>query len=320
MTAEAVARSTARARFLIVRNPASRRAPSLPELSRAVSRLRFSGWEIEVHTTSAQGEATAVARAAADMGIDAVLACGGDGTVREVVEGIVGTEAALGVLPAGTANVWAHEAGIPLRLDPALALAAHARRVRIDTGLANGRRFLLMCSAGLDATTVRAMEGGAAKRSFGRVAYALAGAQRAATTPGVRATIEVDGVGMTRDVLMAVTGNSRLFGMVARVTADARVDDGLFDVCVLSAGAVDGLAHRLGMAWAATRGRLRRNAERGAAGIDYLRGARVRIDATPPLDVQADGDWIGQTPVEIEIDPASLWVLVPRGPNPLWRA
>lgn len=119
---------------------------------------------------------------------------------------------------------------------------------------------------------------------------------------------------------MAVTGNSRLFGMVARVTADARVDDGLFDVCLLSARAYDGLAHRLGLAWGAARGHLPRNAERGAAGVDYLRGTHVRIEAATPLDVQADGDWIGQTPVDISIDPASLWVLVPPGPNPLWRS
>lgn len=322
MTLERDAR-TVRGRFVVVRNPVARRAPTLAALTSQVARLRLAGWDLQVRTTTRQGDASAFAREAAATGADAVLACGGDGTVREVVEGLAGTETALGVLPAGTANVWAHEARIPLRLEAALALATRARRVLIDTGIARTgsggpRRFLLMCSAGLDAVTVRDMEGSAAKRSFGRVAYAVAGVRRAATSRGAHTTIKVDGASVTREVLMAVTGNSRLFGIVARVTADARVDDGLLDVCVLSAGASDGLVHRLGIAWDAARGLLPRAAERPHSGVDYLRGTRVHIEATPPLEVQADGDWIGQTPATIEVDPASLWVLVPQGPNPLW--
>ena len=304
--------------FLVVRNPAARRAPSAGEITTAVDRLRRAGHDIELHTTSRPGEAVDVAREAAARGMSAVLACGGDGTVREVVEGVAHTSTAMGVLPAGTANVWAHEARIPLQLGRALAVAVHGRRVLIDTGLANGRRFLLMCSAGLDATTVRTMEGGAAKRTFGRLAYALEGVRRAARTPGRASTIDADGVHLEREVLMAVAGNSRLFGMVARVTSRAVVDDGLLDLCVISADRGDSAARRAAVAWAALGGRLPRLAERKRPGIDYLRAERVTIDAATPLDVQADGDWIGQTPVTIEADAASLWVLVPPGPNPLW--
>jgi diacylglycerol kinase (ATP) len=284
----------------------------------AARRLEGAGWQIEVKATSAVGHATELARMAAGQGVDAVLACGGDGTAREVAEGIAHTSTALGVLPAGTANVWAHEAGIPMRLEAALALATRARRVRIDTGLANGHRFLLMCSTGLDAAVVRAMEGGASKRALGRVAYALDGVRRAALTRGVAASIEVDGVRLERDVLMAVAGNTRLFGMVARVTAEARADDGVLDVCVLSGGAGDSPGRRLGIAWSAVRGRLPEIAARGAGGVDYSRGRVVRLTSESPIDVQADGDWIGQTPVQIEVDAASLWVLVAPGANPLF--
>lgn len=271
-----------------------------------------------MRTTSTPGHATELARDAALRGVDAVLACGGDGTVREVVEGVAHTSTALGVLPAGTANVWAHEAGVPLHLEAALAMATRARRVRIDTGTANGRRFLLMCSAGLDAAVVRAMEGSRTKGAFGRVAYAVAGVHRAAVTRGVRATVEVDGVLMQRDVLMAVVGNTRLFGMVAHVTARARADDGVFDVCVLSSGGGDNPARRLGLAVSAVRGRLPELAAGGVAGVDYLRGKVVRVTSESPIDVQADGDWIGLTPVDIEVDPASLLVLVAPGTNPLF--
>ncbi|MFN8638455.1 MAG: diacylglycerol kinase family protein [Dehalococcoidia bacterium] len=296
--------------------------------------MHRAGWTIDVRTTTARGEASNLARMAAAEGFGTVIACGGDGTLREVAEGLAGREgvagrdAALAVLPAGTANVWAREAGIPLDLAGALALVVRGRRVRIDTGLANGHRFLLMCSAGLDATTVHALEGSRAKRWFGRVAYAAAGIRNAALTPAVATTIELcteveEPLRLERDVLMAVVGNSRLFGLVARVTAEARVDDGLLDVCVLSAqaagGHARGLSHRLGLAWTALRDGLPDAAARGRFGVDYGRATRVRIDSDLPLDVQADGDWIGTTPLEITIEPASLTVVVPWGPNPLWE-
>lgn len=278
----------------------------------------MAGHHLEIHTTSRGGEATEVAREAARQGVHTVFACGGDGTVREVVEGVAHTSTAMGVLPAGTANVWAHEARIPLDLESALALAVRGRRVLIDTGLANGRRFLLMCSAGFDASTVRAMEGSHAKRRLGRAAYAIEGVRRAMRTPGRQATIEADGLPLERNMLMAVVGNTRLFGGVMQLSSRAVVDDGMLDLCVLSDTPSHGATHRIALAWAAFRGVLPRLAERKRPGVDYVQAQRVSIEASTPLDVQADGDWVGQTPVTIEADAASLWVLVPRRPNPLW--
>jgi YegS/Rv2252/BmrU family lipid kinase len=307
-----------RGRLLIVRNPRSRRSPAARTLIEAVRRLEVAGWEIELQTTAAAGHATELAREAAMQGLDAVLACGGDGTVREVAEGVAHTSTALGVLPAGTANVWAHEAHIPLRLGAALALATRARRLRVDTGLANGRRFLLMSSTGLDAAAVRDMEGSRAKRVFGRAAYAVAGVRHGLLDRGRQARIEVDGVAIERDALMVVAGNTRVFGAIARLTAQARMNDGLLDVCVLSSTPRDGVRWRAETAWGAMRGLLPEAAVLGAPGVDYLRGARVTIEAETPLPVQADGEFIGETPLHVEVDPASLWVLVAPGANPLF--
>ena len=306
-----------RGSLLVVRNPRAHRAPPEVVLSEAARRLQRAGWDIDVRSTTAAGHATELAREAAGAGVDAVLACGGDGTAREVVEGIVHTGTALGVLPAGTANVWAHEAGVPLRLEAALALAVRARRVRVDTGIANGRRFLLMCSAGLDAAVVREVEGGARKRFLGRAAFVAPAVQHALGERGIPARIEVDGAELERSLLLAVAGNSRLYGGVARLTAGASMDDGLLDVCALSSTPGDGLGRRSLRAWQGAWGRLEATAER-AVDVDYLRAARLSIEAETPLAVQADGEFIGETPLQLEVDPGSLSVLVAPGANPLF--
>jgi diacylglycerol kinase (ATP) len=139
----------------------------------------------------------------------------------------------------------------------------------------------------------------------------------------VRATIEFSGSDSGEgnaasvvecDLLMGVVGNTRLYGGVAHLTGRARADDGLLDVCLLAAAPV---ANRVQVTWAALRGRLPALAERSPY-LEYRRATHLRISADAPLDVQVDGDWIGYTPVDIKIDPQSLWVLVPPGPSVLW--
>ena len=115
-------------RAVIIRNPRARRAPAVRELLRAAGPLRDGGWEVEGRDTSAPGEATELAAAAAGAGADVVIACGGDGTVHEVMNGLAGTETALAVAPAGTADVWAREARLPRDPAAAMALLPHARR------------------------------------------------------------------------------------------------------------------------------------------------------------------------------------------------
>ena len=319
-------------RVLLLRNPKARRAPSEAALIEAATPLRDRGWAIELRSTRAAGEATSLAAAAAARGLDAVVAVGGDGTVHEVVNGLAGSRTALGVVPAGTANVWAREAGVPRGTRRALAFLAAARSARVDLGSvafegdgssgsdaasndAPARRFLMMCSAGLDADIVRLVgAGGWRKRLLGPGWYAARGAVAGARARPARARIEVDDVPIERELLMAVAGNTRLYGGVARLTGAARADDGLLDLAAFSGA---GLARRLRLTARAARGGLDR---RSGDGVDYLRGARIRIAADRPLAVQADGELVGETPVTLTVEPRALTVLLAPGPNPLLTA
>src|SRR5690606_16615288 len=140
-------------------------------------------------------------------------------------------------LPGGTANVWAREASVPRDPVRALALLDEGRRVRVDVGVASigaqpSRRFLLMCGIGLDAGAVREVEEHPRlKRLLRQAAFAWPAARAIAKAQPVRVNIASDDVNAaSQDVLLAVAGNTRLYGGVARIAGDARIDDGLLDL------------------------------------------------------------------------------------------
>ncbi len=302
---------------MIVRNPRARRAPSERDLLRAVGPLCDAGWSVELHTTTAPGEAAELAAEAARAGAEMVVACGGDGTVHEAANGLAGTDTSLGVAPAGTADVWAREAFIPRDPTAALAMLPQARPAPADLGIVNGRHFLLMCGIGLDAEAVRRVDAGVrAKRWLGRAAYAAAGAAVALGARPVPVAITVDGETLQRDLLVAIAGNTRLYGGVARITDAALIDDGLLDLCLFhAAGGRGGVTHRAGLALRVLRGGLHR---RAGGGIDYRRATRVVLTPERPLPVQADGELIGETPATLSVAPAALTVLIAPRPNPLF--
>src|SRR5262245_17261226 len=126
-------------RALIIRNPASRRQLSSAQFEAAAGILRSAGWDVTTSITERAGHATDVAREAAAQLIDVIVANGGDGTINAIVNGLAGSEAALAVLPGGTANVWAKEAGIPKDPAKAMRIVLEGERKRVDLGIANGR-------------------------------------------------------------------------------------------------------------------------------------------------------------------------------------
>ena len=130
-----------------------------------LARTACPSWDVEVVRSKSSKHTGRLARDAAASGVDAVLACGGDGTLNAVLNGVQqsGADVLLGIIPAGTADVWAREARVPRR-DPtgALTVLETGREVRADLGLVQlrdvERRFLLMCGIGLDAAIVADVE------------------------------------------------------------------------------------------------------------------------------------------------------------------
>jgi YegS/Rv2252/BmrU family lipid kinase len=257
---------------------------------------------------------------AASEGRDVVLVAGGDGTVSEVINGLVGTETALGVLPMGTGNVWATESGIARKPRPfsapnltnaARTLAAAEIR-RVDVGLARStagasRYFLLWAGVGVDAWLADYMErgrGASSKRRFGNIAYLFVGLRRARQFHGERITVGLDGTPRRCSVLMVHIANVALYGGgMLRLAPAARMDDGRLDVCIFKGEGVRQCLAHLTRVW------LGRHLEHPE--VEYHRISRIDLDGAS-LPVQTDGDPAGRIPAAFEIVPGALHVLVPR--------
>ena len=183
----------------LISNPKTGRYVSkrktIQELAADLSAL---GVDVELKLTTGPGDAAELAARAANNGSTDVIVAGGDGTINEAIQGIVGTNARLGILPRGTANVLARELGLPMDVDEALKIAAQGHSRRIHFGVAinettNARRhFVLMAGIGLDASVVRRVHPGLKKR-FGRGAFWLSGLSHLATWHPQKFTLEIDG-------------------------------------------------------------------------------------------------------------------------------
>jgi YegS/Rv2252/BmrU family lipid kinase len=290
-------------RALIVFNPTAGQAASFDQDILAASEVwRAHGWVVDLHPTAGPGDGTRIARAAAEAGYDVVVAAGGDGTVNEVINGLVGMETALAALPIGTVNVWVRELGLPLQPRAAAVALLDAQVRAIDLGKAGDRHFLLMAGIGFDAA-VTAEVGAHEKRRLGIYAYVFRALDLARHFRGTRARVIVDGKALRTRALMIVLGNSQLYGGILKITARASLDDGLLDVCIIKGNTLRGVPLRF-LSIVLRRATLDPQ-------IEYHRARVVRIETARPLPVQVDGDHIGYTPMVFEAVPGALRALLP---------
>jgi YegS/Rv2252/BmrU family lipid kinase len=174
-------------------------------------------------------------RRALDDGAELVIAWGGDGMVQRCVDVLAGSGVSLAIIPAGTANLFATNLGIPKDIEQAVAIGLHGERRALDVGRFNGERFAVMAGAGFDAAMIRDAGDGGLKERFGRAAYVWTGSKNLRSKP-FRADIEVDGVdwykGKASCILVGNVG--KLFGGV-EAFEDARADDGKLELGVVTA-------------------------------------------------------------------------------------
>lgn len=296
-------------RALSVFNPAARGSPPIDRLRAAIDTL--DGWEVSLEATTGPGHATELARGGAECGLDAVIACGGDGTVNEVANGLAGSPTVLAVVRGGTANVWAKETRLPRDPSAALRLLADGEIRTIDLGRAGERYFLLMAGIGFDADIVRSVSP-SLKRRLGAASYLLHGLDRVLRHRAMSVDLLVNGEPLASRVYWLLLGNTRSYAGVLNITHQARADDGRLDLCLLREGGP------LRLAWLSPWAFLGRHHRRAGVVYDKVESLDVR---TPGLPVQVDGEYLCETPLRFEVAPAALRVVVPRGlHSPLFGA
>ena len=289
-------------RGALLYNPAAgrRRAERLRDELCAV--LAAGGWQIDAAPTGAPGRATELARALARAGrVEAVFAVGGDGTLREVAAGLLGSEVALAPLPVGTTNVLVRALGVPRRpLVAARALATGVTRP-LAVGLCGATPFLMMVSAGLDAAILGALSG-ERKARWGRLAVAAQGlaSWRGYAYPQLTARWD----GQEASGSFACVCNIPLYGGSLAMVPAARFDDDRLELVLLrNAG------RRATLAFAAdlVRGRHLERPDVTSACVEEL-----ELLGPPELPLQVDGDPCRETlPVRVRVAKARLRVLVP---------
>jgi diacylglycerol kinase (ATP) len=238
-------------------------------------------------------------------GVDRLLVWGGDGTVRRCVDTIVAEDAdvELAILPAGTANLLARRMDVPIDLPGALDVALRGRTRRIDVGMINGEAFCLMAGTGFDALLIRDADD-EKKDRLGPVAYVRA-ALGNLDMIGTDVKVTVDGnpwfEGQAACVLVGNTGRT-LGGL--DVLPDARPDDGVLDVGVISASS------RLDWVRVGARAVVGK-ADRSPL-METTQGTRFRIRLARPLPWELDGgDRSERRSFDVRILPSRLAVRVP---------
>ncbi|HET8727374.1 MAG TPA: diacylglycerol kinase family protein [Alphaproteobacteria bacterium] len=301
-----MAEPAAPGRILIIFNPVAgwRRRR---KLNKAIRVFRDRNIAFDVHETRWPNDAAEVARDV-DGRYDTVVSAGGDGTINEIVNGLMvraelGKEVPpLGILPLGTANVLAAELGMPRRPADAAAAFLEGRLGEIHLGVANGRYFALMAGAGFDAYVVSHVKV-RLKRYVGKAAYLLETLSRLIAYPGDLYRVTVDGREMT--AASVVVAKSHFYGGRFVLAPGASLTRPDLQVCLFeTAGRRSALRYMAAMLL----GRLSR--------LDDYRvvpATRVAIHGAADAPVQADGDIVATLPLEIAVAPRTLKVVVPRG-------
>jgi YegS/Rv2252/BmrU family lipid kinase len=271
----------------------------------AVEQGRPSWKDYAVYLTREAGHATELAREAVAAGADLVLAIGGDGTVNEVAQGVIGSPAALGIVPVGSGNGLARALRIPLWPAQALgALEAGVRR-RMDVGFLNGRPFLNVAGVGFDAVVGHAFhERGRRGGRRGLLGYVRLSLAELRTYRPPRLTIEVGPERLELTAFVTTFANGPQYGAGAVINPGAKLDDGRLEV----------VAFEQAPLWriVATGSRMFLGSLERSAGYRRLSGAAATVAAMSPLAVHCDGDPAGSAErIEVGLRPRALEVVVP---------
>jgi diacylglycerol kinase (ATP) len=281
---------------VVIFNPVSGSGADEDEL-----RAAFDHYDVQFAPTTEDDPGKGQAADAVAAGAATIVACGGDGTVRAVLESVAGSDAVLGVVPLGTGNLLASNLGVPIGLD-AVPSAIEGPTRRLDVASVNGERFAVMAGVGFDAAMIRDAAP-TIKRRFGSAAYVLSAVRNVPAKLTV-ATLDVDGervwAGRTAMVLVGncstVTGGLEVF-------PDGKPDDGVLDVAVLS-------AKRLGD-WLTVFWRLLRSKPQPPDLVARFTGTQVRVTMVTPMPYELDGeDRPATTHLEFAIEPDSLSVRI----------
>jgi YegS/Rv2252/BmrU family lipid kinase len=307
---------------VIIFNPSSGRPRSRAvALDRMVRLLSERGIDAVAKPTERPNHASLLAEAAVREGVEIVISYGGDGTVNEVLQGMIPGRAALAIWPGGTANVAAHDLKLPFNLERLAGVIAAGKTVRVAAGLAtkeanheralndsvsprgtpgDSRYFFMFAGIGLDASICRGVNPRLKKKS-GQFAFWVSGLKHLFTWSGEPFSVEVDGA--TYESTFTLIGKGKSYGGGLRFTPHARLEDDWFEVFIVPPRRRN-TRYLLDLACSIA-------GEPSRAGLTLVRGKSVRANSSFTPWVEADGELVGPLPMSFNVVPDALSVIIP---------
>ncbi len=289
-------------KYMLIANPAAGRGRSRDAVLRIVESCRRRGMAFDLELTRSPRDAADIARRAA-AAFDVIVAIGGDGTVNEIVPGMLFSGKPLGIIPAGSGNDFIKSLGVPNHIERAIDLILAGKTRVIDVGRINSRYFANGVGIGFDAAVNRASYGiNHSKRGF--LLYFCALLRTLGKFNAVPLRVTAGSEVFDQRIFILTAGNGTTVGGGFRLTPHARLDDGLLDVTIVKPLSVPLLLWHLPKVFLGTIGRAKKHAT-------LLRAERLTVEASGPVPVHVDGEIYDETETrfEIEVVPKALTVI-----------
>jgi YegS/Rv2252/BmrU family lipid kinase len=292
-------------KVFLVDNPVSGTTDAYARREAYLQHFENLGWTSEVYETKKDEDLVQVIRDAIGRGFNLVVACGGDGTVAGVASGLVHTDVPMAIIPAGTGNMLARDMNIPLRVDRALEVITGKNRVvHFDAMQVGDKIYILNLGIGLS-SEIMANTDRDRKRRFGMLAYLWSGIIQLTGFQRRNFQIEIDGQVSRYRASEVLVVNSSVIGIQQiKPVLTFKPDDGKLDVCILRArSALDLFRLIINL--------LIRRSRTDPKFRCLQASQKIVIRSDRRLSVQADGEVIGETPLEVTVLAGALQLLAP---------
>jgi diacylglycerol kinase (ATP) len=254
----------------------------------------------QVCFTERAGHATELATSSLDETIDLVVAVGGDGTINEVLNGLARSDMPMAVIPLGTANVFSLEFGIPSDIEKACRIIVEGNVQSIDLGRLGKKYFVCMAGVGFDAFVIKKADR-YLKRVLGAFSYMLVAMKEFLTYRFYPIFLTIDDQPIPRKGYFVIVGNTKYYGGQFFATPHADPSDGYLDVCIFRyKNVLSALIYIFNMKF----GRITENLS-----VEYFKAKKIKIEESGHHSVHVDAEYLCETPVEILVEPNSLWIV-----------
>lgn len=271
-----------------------------------VKKLKTNKVDLDLHTTKDVRDAKEVTEEIKEDEFDVIAVMGGDGTINEVINGLLPSKIPIVIIPSGVANLFANEVGIPINPLKACEAIYKGNLYEVDIGRIDDSYFLSLASIGFDSYVLKSTPP-SLKRKYGKLAYIYTGLKTVFSYKSTPIYVEFkDGdIIKKKKCYFMVIGNVSIYGSpYVKMTPKASVTDGLLDVCLFKKeNFINYFRYFLGAIF---------RIHTQFPDVEYFQTEKLYVESRKPIMVETDGDVWGELPITFSIINKGLKILLPK--------